>query len=262
VFDDPTPDSSADVVRRVARRVAPVLAVAAIAVAAPLAATEITVQRGQTMSEIARDESVTVARLAAYNGISNPNLILEGQVLRIPPPEGGEFAYDIAPGDTLGAIAKRNGTTVEAIAKRNDLTNVNRIVAGRSLVIPVPGATTPATTETTAAPATTAAPPATTAPAEAPAPAAAPPPTTAAPATMAPPATEPPATTAPPASAAPTPAATPGLVVSTIWVVQPGDTIASVAARFGLTPAKLAAANRVAVDAALTPGQYLFVPQR
>jgi LysM repeat protein len=236
-------------------------------VAAPLAATEITVQRGQTMSEIAHDENVTVARLAAFNGIANPNLIYEGQVLRIPPPEGGEFAYVIAPGDTLGAIAKRNGTTVEAIAKRNDLSDVHRIVAGRSLFTRVraaPGA--PPTTEapaTTAAPATTEAPPPSTtvAPAAAPTTAAPAPPTTAAPA---PPTTAAPAppTAAPATTAAPVPPPTPGLVVSTIWVVQPGDTIASVADRFGLTPAKLASANRVAVDAALVPGQYLFVPQR
>jgi LysM repeat protein len=258
VFDDPTPESTADVVRRVARRAAPVLAVVSLAIAAPLAATEITVQRGQTMGEIARDEHVTVARLAAFNGIANPNLIYEGQVLRIPPPEGGEFAHQIAPGETVGAIARRYGTTVEAIAKRNDLTNINRIVAGRSLVIPVPGAPSPtdvptttaapaatAPPATTEAPTTTAAPATTVAPAEAPTTTAAPPPTTAAPATTATP-----------------PPATPGLVVSTIWVVQPGDTVASVAARFGLTPAKLAAANRIGADAVLTPGQYLFVPQR
>jgi LysM repeat protein len=50
--------------------------------------------------------------------------------------------------------------------------------------------------------------------------------------------------------------------VSTIWVVQQGDTVSSVAAKVGLTPSRLAEANRIKVDTALTPGQYLFIPQR
>ena len=73
------------------------LAALAIAVAIPLATSEITVQRGQTLSGIAKEHHVSVARLAAFNGISNPNFIIAGQVLRIPPAEGSESATDSPP---------------------------------------------------------------------------------------------------------------------------------------------------------------------
>ena len=46
----------------------------------------------------------------------------------------------VAPGDTLGAIAARNGTTVAAIVAANGIADPNRIVAGRRLTIPAAGA--------------------------------------------------------------------------------------------------------------------------
>lgn len=46
----------------------------------------------------------------------------------------------VAPGDTLSAIAARNGTTVDAIARANGLSNPHLIVAGSSLVVPGSGA--------------------------------------------------------------------------------------------------------------------------
>jgi LysM repeat protein len=261
------------------KRCAPVLTIAAIAVAAPLAAHEVTVKQGDTLGAISAETGVPVSRLAAYNGITNPNLIYVGQVLQIPPADG-ELEYTILPGDTLAKIARRFDSTVEAVAGRNGIADVNRIVAGRTLVIPMPGATptpttaAPATTAapTTAAPATTTPPPATT---EAPAPATAPPPTaaptTAAPTTAAPttaaPTTAAPAPTAPPTTAAPATTAAPsapapGVVVSTIWLIQSGDTVTSIAGKVGVTPARLAEANGITTATPLVPGRYLYVPQR
>jgi soluble lytic murein transglycosylase-like protein len=46
----------------------------------------------------------------------------------------------VAPGDTLGAIAARNGTTVAAIVAANGIADPDRIVAGRRLTIPAAGA--------------------------------------------------------------------------------------------------------------------------
>ncbi len=48
----------------------------------------------------------------------------------------GAATVTVAPGDTLGAIAARNGTTVAAIAAANGIGDPNRIVAGRRLTIP------------------------------------------------------------------------------------------------------------------------------
>ena len=45
----------------------------------------------------------------------------------------------VAPGDTLGAIAARNGTTVAAIAAANGIADPNRIVAGGRLTVPAGG---------------------------------------------------------------------------------------------------------------------------
>lgn len=42
-----------------------------------------TVQRGDTLSAIAKRYGTTVAQLVAWNGIKNPNLIITGQVLRV-----------------------------------------------------------------------------------------------------------------------------------------------------------------------------------
>ena len=43
-----------------------------------------TVQSGNTLSGIAEEYGTTVNTLVALNGISNPNLIYVGQVLKIP----------------------------------------------------------------------------------------------------------------------------------------------------------------------------------
>jgi LysM repeat protein len=262
----------ANLLRR-ARRAAPAFALVAMAVAAPLAAEEITVRRGDTLGGIASEHGVPLSRLAAFNSIADPDRIYEGQLLRIPP-AAGETEHLVRSGETLGALARRYEVTIDAIVTRNALADPDRIIAGRSLIIPDPVAAT--APPTTAAPAATEA-PSTTVAVEIPPVAVvetAPPATTAAPA---PPATTvapaPPATTvapAPPATDAPAPPTTPpttptpapGVVVSTIWVVQPGDTVTSVAARVGLSAGRLAEANRIAVTTALTPGQYLFVPTR
>jgi putative chitinase len=45
-----------------------------------------TVRRGETASEIAAANHTTVRALAQANGLTNPNRIIEGQVLVIPGP--------------------------------------------------------------------------------------------------------------------------------------------------------------------------------
>ena len=53
--------------------------------------------------------------------------------------------YVVQPGDTLSSIAQRFGTTVQAIAQANNITNINLIVVGQVLIIPV-GPTPPGPT--------------------------------------------------------------------------------------------------------------------
>lgn len=44
--------------------------------------------------------------------------------------------YTVAPGDTLGSIARRQGTTVDALASINNLENRNSLSVGQKLIIP------------------------------------------------------------------------------------------------------------------------------
>jgi hypothetical protein len=44
--------------------------------------------------------------------------------------------YTVVPGDTLGTIARKNGTTVEALASINNLENRNSLSIGQKLIIP------------------------------------------------------------------------------------------------------------------------------
>jgi nucleoid-associated protein YgaU len=44
--------------------------------------------------------------------------------------------YTVAPGDTLGSIARKNGTSVDALASINNLENRNSLSIGQKLIIP------------------------------------------------------------------------------------------------------------------------------
>ena len=44
--------------------------------------------------------------------------------------------YTVAPGETLGIIARKHGTSVEALAAINNLENRNSLAVGQKLIIP------------------------------------------------------------------------------------------------------------------------------
>lgn len=91
-----------------------------------------TVERGDTLGQIAQEHEVSLSDLIDANGISNPNMIYPGQVLVIP---GSDEIYVVASGDTLGRIASKYGTSVSAIAQANGISNTNLIRVGQQLVI-------------------------------------------------------------------------------------------------------------------------------
>lgn len=107
-----------------------------------------TVKSGDTLSGIANRYGMTVNALVTLNGISNPNLIYPGQVLRVadsgagstvtkkataPITSTGTQAYTVRYGDTLSGIASRYGTSVSALASLNGISNPNRIYPGQVL---------------------------------------------------------------------------------------------------------------------------------
>jgi LysM repeat protein len=110
----------------------------------PIAPSTYTVQPGDTLSAIAAMWGTTVSAVAVANGISDPNLIRVGQVLRKPgvnpapiPPAG---TYTVQAGDTVSGLAAAWGTTVAAIVATNHLADPNRIYVGQVLIKPSGGA--------------------------------------------------------------------------------------------------------------------------
>ena len=99
---------------------------------------EITIQWGDTLSELAIQYHTTVAELVRLNDIQNPNLIYAGETLIVPSANeqtGQSQVYTVKRGDTLSEIAMKYGTTVLAIAQDNNISNVNLIYPGQRLVI-------------------------------------------------------------------------------------------------------------------------------
>ncbi len=102
----------------------------------------VTVAAGQTLSQIALEEGLSVGALAEMNGISDPDRIFVGQhlVIRSQPvePQAPEAALNhvVAEGETLSAIAIRYGSSVAAIVRANGIGDASFIRAGQVLAIP------------------------------------------------------------------------------------------------------------------------------
>ncbi len=101
-----------------------------------------TVQRGNTLSQIANAYGVTVSHLVEMNNIKNPNLIYPGQKLRITESSNTNLNpviqnnfYKVRRGDTLSSIAKRYGVSVQYLVNLNGIRNPNLIYAGQLLKV-------------------------------------------------------------------------------------------------------------------------------
>ncbi|MEY3335376.1 MAG: hypothetical protein RL566_299 [Actinomycetota bacterium] len=120
--------------------------------------TEYRVRAGDTLISIAARFAVSVSRLQSLNGISNPNQLRVGQLLKIPTTSTSSPAtsspqptqpatqspsvspvvrtYQVQAGDTLWGIARKFGVSADALAKLNGITNANLIKVGQTLKIP------------------------------------------------------------------------------------------------------------------------------
>ncbi len=98
-----------------------------------------TVQRGNTLGEIAVKFGTTVEQLVRLNNISNPNLIYPGQVLTINATNTlgdlGHNIYTIQYGDTLSKISAKFGVSIQQIVELNGIQNPNIIYAGERIKI-------------------------------------------------------------------------------------------------------------------------------
>ncbi len=94
-----------------------------------------TVQRGDTLYQIARRFNTTVDAIKSLNNLTSDTLQI-GQILKIPTIENeGYISYTVQSGDTLYAIARRYNTTVDEIKRLNNLTS-NTLGIGQVLTLP------------------------------------------------------------------------------------------------------------------------------
>ena len=94
-----------------------------------------TVKSGDTLSGIANIFGTTYQKIAELNGISNPNLIYPGQVLKI---SGGgttssSSTYTVVSGDTLSEIGQKLGVNWKDIANKNGISSPYTIYPGQVL---------------------------------------------------------------------------------------------------------------------------------
>lgn len=99
-------------------------------------ATTYTVKNGDTLSGIANKFGTTYQKLAEINGISDPNKIFAGQVIKITGTSSNTTkTYTVKSGDTLSEIAKQFGTTVDNLVSKNGIKDKNKIYVGQVLKI-------------------------------------------------------------------------------------------------------------------------------
>ncbi|MBL0386443.1 LysM peptidoglycan-binding domain-containing protein [Tumebacillus sp. ITR2] len=92
-------------------------------------AAAITVQPGQTLSELAKVNGTTVAAVKFTNNLKS-DVVLAGQTLNMP------FPYKVGNGDYMSYLAKRYNTTIADIKRVNHLDRENLFI-GEVITIPV-----------------------------------------------------------------------------------------------------------------------------
>ena len=228
--------------QRRARAMAAAISTTALLLAAGItervhADTTYVVKQTDTLSTIARAFGTTVPALVALNHITNPNLIVEGQVLVVGQNSatgttttyavGASAAvdcYTVQSGDTLSSISGRFGVPFSTLALANNLTAPYVIRLGQHLVLPgVGGGATAMASDNTTTPMYSQASAVSSAPASS------------------------------------TTAASLGSGAGN-YTVQAGDTLSSIGLRYGLSLATLLNANTLSMDSVIRVGQHLSVP--
>lgn len=91
------------------------------------------IQRGDTLSAIAKQHGLSVGTLIGYNSITDVYTIIPGTELKIPDIDG--VPYQVKTGDSLSSIAEAYGIGINDLLDANDLASTE-ILPGESLFIP------------------------------------------------------------------------------------------------------------------------------
>ena len=110
------------------------------------------VQRGQSLSVIARRYGTSVSSIMRTNNLRSAHRIRVGQVLKIPTGRSSSVqtassyssksaasrsgTYTVRRGDTLSEIAQRHGTSVSALMRANRLSSSRNLRIGQKLTLP------------------------------------------------------------------------------------------------------------------------------
>ena len=100
----------------------------------PKAYLDYTVQKGDSLYQIAKKYNTTIDILKKINNL-NSTLLDIGQILKVPTNTENYILYNVIKGDSLYQIAKKYNTTVNDIKSLNNLTN-NILSIGQELKIP------------------------------------------------------------------------------------------------------------------------------
>ena len=105
----------------------------------------VTVEKGDSLSKIAKRYGTTVDALVRINELCDANQIFVGQVVLLEDPEAdADVAAEdrvetaivtVQPGDSLSKIAKRHDTTVEELMALNDIDDPNLLFVGQELLV-------------------------------------------------------------------------------------------------------------------------------
>ena len=134
----------------------------------PVPPLEYTVKNGDTPGRVALLYDVSLGELMAFNGKAEDDLIVVGEVLKIPPPTpqpsdtktpapgtptpgtSNEIVYIVQPGDTLSDIAVKYKTSLDTIQRRNNIADISKLMPGQQLIIPTEATLTPTPTSAAA----------------------------------------------------------------------------------------------------------------
>ncbi|OUM42803.1 lytic transglycosylase domain-containing protein [Arthrobacter sedimenti] len=190
--------------------------------AAPRSEATYVVKAGDTLGAIAARNGVSLQSVLTANNLSLTSTIYPGQKIRLsgatpapapvtpapapvkpaPAPAPAVGTYTVKAGDTLGAIASRNGVSLQSVLTANNLSLTSTIYPGQKLKL------TAVTTQST-----------------------------------------------PPKAPQPAPAPATGS-----YTVKAGDTLGAIASRNGVSLSALLSANRMTTATVIYPGQKLTLP--